>query len=633
MGIYDGNTVEAKTKKSKRPLTKKKKIILSVVAIILVIALCTTFIFMRNGSSSSSNYAFIRTTTLSKGTLEDSFSATGTVKSAQTSNVTTSLSYPIKSVLVSVGDEVKEGDVIATLDSSDLEVQIEREQKNISSSLTQAQSSYDSAKSSYNTAKEGLSSASTALEDAKNEYTPAKSNYNNAVSAVKSYQSAYDSALKSYENAGAKYVKAQKEYDNAVSSYNKGSISADKLISVAKAYMSAVQNYSGGCNTGSYEIAESSSSANTQQGQIQSNSSSGVQITQTANDICNSVVSKIKNLTGKSISYSSSNGTLYKLSQKLTALKNAKTTCNYYTIESTYSSAKSQYDSAKQSVEQAKSQLEQAKTQLQQAKAQLENASSSDSLEELQDQLNNCCLKAEQDGTVTSLNATIGSSAMGGSSVATISNLDSLIVSITIAEANINNAVIGMSCYITSDASDETLTGTLTQIDPVANETGAFGAEVTVESSGTSLKVGMNASVELLVSSKDDVFQVPIDAVGNDDSGDFVYRYTSGEGTDMQFEKIYVEKGESNDYYVEINSSELAEGDVIRSSSDLTQGIETGETKKTDSSSIFSSLFGGGNSGRPNMDSGMSSGSKPGYNGSQSFGGNMPTPPSGGFNG
>ena len=40
------------------------------------------------------------------------------------SNVTTSLSYPVKEIFVQVGDTGSEGDVICTLDSSDLEEQL-----------------------------------------------------------------------------------------------------------------------------------------------------------------------------------------------------------------------------------------------------------------------------------------------------------------------------------------------------------------------------------------------------------------------------------------------------------------------------------------------------------------------------
>ena len=43
----------------------------------------------------------------------------------------------------------------------------------------------------------------------------------------------------------------------------------------------------------------------------------------------------------------------------------------------------------------------------------------------------------------------------------------------------------------------------------------------------------------------------------------------------MTFEEVEVTTGNSNDYYIEISGDSLAEGDVIRSSADLTQGVET----------------------------------------------------------
>ena len=87
----------------------------------------------------------------------------------------------------------------------------------------------------------------------------------------------------------------------------------------------------------------------------------------------------------------------------------------------------------------------------------------------------------------------------------------------------------------------------------------------------------MNASVDIVISSTADCFTVPIDAIGNDDDGkgDYVYRKTGGEGVDLTFEKVYVTTGEKNDYYIEISSANLAAGDTIRATSDLTQGIES----------------------------------------------------------
>ncbi len=624
VNIYDGiePAKSKKTKKAKKPFTKKKKIIVSVISIILVLALVISGIAVfKSRSGSSSNYAYIRTTTLAKGNLENSISATGTVSSAQTSNVTTSLSYTVKSILVAVGDDVKSGDTICILDTSELEEQIEREKSNLDKSVETAQSSYDSALSNYNKAKENLSTSSDDLKTAKAAKESAYTPYNKAKSAISSYQNSYDKALSDYNTAGAEYVKLLNNYNSSVSKYKKNKITASELVSAAKKYMTAVQNYYGGCDLGSYDISADSSSVsassqNSQNIMNTENSSSAssadsVSVTTTANEICNDVVKNIYSLCNENISYSSGTNTLLNLSKCASSLKQAKLNSNYSSLESAYTSAESSYESAKNSYEQSESSLEEAKSQLAQAKSQLSSASSSDTLEELESQLDECVITANQSGTITALNATVGSSAggsngMSSGALATISNLDKLKISITIAEADINDAVIGMSCYITSDASDETVNGTLTQIDPIAGESGSFGAEVTVDSENTELKVGMNASVELLVSSKDDIYQVPIDAIGNDDSGDFVYRKVSGEGTEMEFEKIYVTTGEQNDYYIEISSEELADGDVIRSSSNLEEGIETGETSSQDGSSFFG-LFGGlqGNNNRMN-DSNMS---------------------------
>lgn len=62
----------------------------------------------------------------------------------------------------------------------------------------------------------------------------------------------------------------------------------------------------------------------------------------------------------------------------------------------------------------------------------------------------------------------------------------------------------------------------------------------------------------------------------NEDGSTYVLRKTGGEGVDMTFEQVAVTEGDTNDYYVEITGSDLNEGDVIRATADLTQGIESG---------------------------------------------------------
>ena len=623
-----------------KPFIKKHKILTALLSIILVAAIVVTGFFATSGKSSGQSYSFIRTTTLTKGTLEDSISTTGTVSSAKTSKVTTSLNYTVKSVNVSVGDEVKEGDTLITLDTSELEKQIEKEESNLAKTKSSAQTQYNSALSSYNTAKEKLSSYSSTLSSAKSAYITAKTPYKNAVSSLKSYQSAYDKALTNYNNAGAKYVKTLADYNSAVSGYKSGSVSASKLKSAAQKYMTAVQNYLGGCKVGSVDISDSASGStqDTNAMGAQATSSSSVSVTKTANDICKEVVNQVKTLTGATLTVPSGSNTLSKLASKAQALRSAKAACNYDSLESAYTTAKTAYEQAKTTNEQYENEVEQAKSQLTQAKEALSNASSSDTLDDLKSQLSECQLKAEQDGTVTALNATVGSTC-NMDAAATIQDLSALQVDITIAEADINNAKLGQACHITSDASDETLDGTLTQIDPTSDN-GSFGATVKITTSTDTLHIGMNASVDIIVSSSENVYQVPIDAVGDDNGTSFVYRKISGEGTDMEFEKINVTTGESNDYYIEISSDELAEGDVIRSSADLSEGIDTVSSDSSDSSSsggLFASLFGGmgsnkGSGDMPSPPSGdFQGGSSSGSDSKSSS--DMPSPPSGGFSG
>ncbi len=615
---------------------KKHKILTVLICCILVIAITAGTLFAVNRTKSSgASYSFVRTTVLAKGTLEDTVSATGTVSSAKASNVTSQLNYTVKEINVEVGDTVKEGDVILTLNTSELESKIEKEKENIEKAKENAQKSYDNAKSSYDSAKSKLDSYKSTLSSAKSAYNSAKTPYEKAKSSISSYQSAYETALENYNNAGAKYVSYMNKYNSAVSGYKKGTASSSKLQSVAREYLKAIQNYSGGCSVGSYNISDSSSasSSDNMSGGMSSSASSSdsVSVTKTAADLCNEVVSTVNTLTGATLSVPSGSNTLYKLSQKAEALRNAKNSSNYASLESAYTEAKSAYNEAKQTYSQYENELSQAESQLSSAKEELSNASSSDTLEELESQLEDCSLKAEQDGTVTALNATVGSVCMD--TAATIQDLSSLQVDITIEEADINNVEIGLACHITSDASDEVLSGTLTQIDPVSNN-GSFGATVTVDSETSALHIGMNASVDIIVSSEEDVYQVPIDAVGTNGDTKYVYRKTSGEGTDMQFEQITVTTGESNDYYIEISSAQLSEGDVIRSSADLTEGIETvsQSSKDTDSSGgLFSSLFGGGNRG--GMPDGGGQMPDRGMRNNSSSGDGMGSPPSGGMPG
>ena len=224
---------------------------------------------------------------------------------------------------------------------------------------------------------------------------------------------------------------------------------------------------------------------------------------------------------------------LYGFNNISDALKNADSTKNQ--AESALDSAKNAVDTANTQISTCEQQVKAAHDSYDQEKnysnllnksqnvedsaTKLEQAQRTpDNLETLRSTLEDCTLTATMDGTITALNATVGSVCSG--TVATIQNTDALVVDVTIPANSVPKLSTGMTCHITSDATgDAVIDGTLTQIDPVANDTGSFGAKVVVNGDADGLLIGISAKVEIVISEKDNVFIVPRDAVGTADDG------------------------------------------------------------------------------------------------------------------
>ena len=97
----------------------------------------------------------VQTFTLEKGELSRTLSVSGSIQSAQVTEVAAAQTYPVAEVLVSEGDVVAEGDVIATLDTTDLDAQIQVQQEAVAAEKQQNEMS--------------ISQAQRRLEDARNQ--------------------------------------------------------------------------------------------------------------------------------------------------------------------------------------------------------------------------------------------------------------------------------------------------------------------------------------------------------------------------------------------------------------------------------------------------------------------------------
>ena len=201
----------------------------------------------------------------------------------------------------------------------------------------------------------------------------------------------------------------------------------------------------------------------------------------------------------------------------------------------------------------------------------------------------------------TALNATVGS-AVTDSVVATIQDTNALNVAITVEEYDIASLEVGLPVIITSDVTGETeINGTLTQISRTASSSqmgsssGGFACEVTVDDADTGLLIGVSAKVEIYLSVTEDVFTVPIDAVGTDEEGNSVVYVRSGEGVDAEFEPVVVTTGAENDYYIEISSDKLEEGMIVRASANAEEATigSSGEEDVASDASGTNFSFGG----------------------------------------
>lgn len=513
------------------------------VALLLVAAIAAGVLVWRQRSAARlpaaanlGGQSYVRTVTLQKGTLDDSISASGTVESDDVSNVTTDLKYTVKTVNVQVGDSVNAGDVICTLDTADLEKSITKMKESLAEAKEKALKNYENAQDALTEAQENVTEAYDSKEDKKSARDSAKSAYESAAAQIAAYQSTYESANSALLNALGEQQAKQSAYDQAV---------AAKIEDLR--------------NDGAH--GGKTDNELKQEAETELATSSEKIALDAAND-----------------AYSVADTALGTAEANL---RTAKSATNHDALQSAYTQAQSSYEQAKTAYEQAQKTAETAESSRDDALDAYNKAGESDELEELQQELEKCTLKAETGGKVTAVNATVGSAINGAA--ATIQNTDKLKIAISIAEYDIGQVKVGMKAIITSDVMDGEVNGTLTQISPTASGGGSsssgFTAEITVDDENSGLLVGTNAKAKIILSTTENVFTVPLDAIEEKEDGTSVIYVKTGEDSAGQptFEPLAVTVGTANDYYAEISGSGLSEGMVVRAAANESEAADTAD--------------------------------------------------------
>jgi len=166
----------------KKKPTKKQIILLVILVLILIIAgvAVKNFLFPAKKQVATT----IDTFALSKGVVTNSISSSGTIYSAKVENVSSSVDCPIEKIYVEVGDKVKKGDIMASLDMDTVYTNFDKAEATLNAAkrdLETKEKEYEVNKLLFNdggvTEKE-LNSSLTAYENAKETYRNAETNYN-----------------------------------------------------------------------------------------------------------------------------------------------------------------------------------------------------------------------------------------------------------------------------------------------------------------------------------------------------------------------------------------------------------------------------------------------------------------------
>lgn len=511
---------EKKTEVAEVPKKKKKVwLIVLIIAAIVIVLIGSAVKNMTSQIETAAN--MVEVEPVEKRDLSDSVSLKGTIAGQSKTNVMSLAAAEITAVNVQVGDIVKEGDPLVTLDQNDIEKQIAELKTNISNANAIAANDAAQKQESLNEAKQDQAT------------TLAK-----ATDSVNKAQASYDELVKKRDDCQTKLNNKKNELNTAGNARD----TAKNELDTAKK---------------SYQDAQAEASADP----------TNADLLKKANDASSVYEQKQELYTSLCTNYETINGDIKSLQAELDAypdqLKSAEEAVN--TAKSSYSDAET---STNRSVSTAQNTVDMQKYQTSTTR------DLKDQLEQLQKQLADCTLSAPIGGVVTAVNVSVGDKNTAGTTMITIEDTSSLKVIVNVEEADILKIQEGMPATVSTDATgDEEIKGTVTRVVRVKNQStntngtdtntsSGYSAEITIDN--TELLVGMSAKAKIVIKDRGTQLVVPYDLIRQDDNGDsYVLVAEANEDGTATAVRKNIKVGEEVDYYTEVTGGDLKEGDQL----------------------------------------------------------------------
>ena len=250
-------------------------------------------------------------------------------------------------------------------------------------------------------------------------------------------------------------------------------------------------------------------------------------------------------------------------------------------------------------------QLSLAKTDDQITSANLAITDAQNSLNYDQQQLNRTTVYSPINGLVIAANNTNGDNVQNSKAVLTIIDPNSLKIKVQVDELDIAKVKAGQKATISVGAiKDKTFDGVVETISPTGTTTNnvtTYDVVVSI-SNPENIKLGMNASVNIQVDSKDNALAVPVEAVIDRNGSKFVM--VAEDGSTRAGKLVPVKTGLETQTYVEITEGLTEAQKVLVSLPQVNSA-----TTQNRSASGFSGFGGGGFGGGGNF-GGAQSGKK-----------------------
>jgi multidrug efflux pump subunit AcrA (membrane-fusion protein) len=614
------------------PRWRKRLIMLALAAVVVGAVFFVVWATLMRGSGSSA--AQTQTTTVQLGSIVKSISTSATTASQSTANLSFGQSGKVTAVNVKVSQAVKQGDILATVESQTLQDAVTRAQVNLNSAqaklttLLEGSTTADlaSADQAVIQAQANLEKANTALQDL---YNPTADSVNSAQQAVLSAQSQLTKAQQARTAVDTNWSDAVSAAETAVDKAKSAKSDDADALDLAQTNLESAESVYEACSGKEYSGSLGTPLSSSAQSALSSEASEG---TASCSSEASKVLSANNSYKSAETAYNNAVDALDTAKDNLSELGSAPDSNDVSVADAAVQSAQLALTSANDKlaelgnpsnddVTQAQHSADAAAAALTAAEAKRDDTYQGSkpadisaqqdqvrlaqiSVDEAKKGLEDAQLSAPFDGTVAAVNINVGDTAGSGSSSSSTSTSaaivlntpNALVLNVSVGESDLPNVKAGQSGTATFDA----ITGTIFPIviDSVGTNATTTQGVVTYQAkahivngqtaASTQPSPGMNASVTITIDQAQNVLTVPSSTIQRDGRNSVVNVRNDDGSTARQT----VETGLTNGTLTEITSG-LEEGQTV-----IIPGATASTTTSSSSSSQgTNSFFGGSSSG------------------------------------